>query len=224
MPNAQPISLNNSGIRVDMSNEEHSTILQEEVIAHIICDEFTNTQSWAAATGLASILIQMINGATTFLRTRGYMGPQIRQNVDDEIFPMLNDEFLCDSSHRHRNETAGHDGTHAFSWLSKKGYLTYMGAYVWGATPKLVEACNSVISRLEGTASEEVAGSGRSELDPLSGLKVEYFYRGRKIDKDMYHHLRDDGLDGRSLTLEFSASGVVVHPEQILLSLVEGGT
>jgi hypothetical protein len=220
MPNAQQPSLTFSGIRVDMNTPEHAAAVQGEVSAHIVCDDFTDVQAWSAATGLATIVVETINEGSPYFRSRYYMGPKIRDNVEAGLYPAIDEAFLCEESYTHRNASSGHNGTQAFGWLSNKGYISYIGSYVWVVNSKIVEICNEVVSRISGEELPEPEVQPES-VDLLSRLSVEYSYRGREIDKEMYHNLRDDGLES-SLSLAFSISGQVVNPEQLLLSLVEG--
>lgn len=221
MPNAQQHSFTFSDIRVDMNIPEHAAAVQSEVAAHIVCDEFTDVQAWASATGLATIVAETINKRSSYFRSRYYMGPKIRDNVNADLFPVLDDAFLCDESYSHKNVSNGYNGTQAFGWLSNKGYISYIGSYVWVVNKKLIEICNEVAARISGEELQDPESSSDS-VDLLSRLSVEYSYRDRKIDKEMYHNLRDDGLEG-SLSVSFSISGQAVNPEQLLLSLIEGG-
>jgi len=243
MPNGQTRrGINFSDIRVNINLEEHLEVLTDEVSTNIICDEYTTTQAWSAATALATIVIEVINTGSPHFRSKNGMAPKVREYCALGYFDRLDDEFLTDHSSQHIRENVSEgNGTHAFNFLKQKGYISHISGYDWVVSPRTMEICNSVVERLRAEA--EVEEESGIEVEERSGLcrnpapfpsalgmgivsHVDYLYRGTRVGRDIYYQLKEDGLS-EHLAVEFYVHGAGnepsrVGPQELLLSLLDG--
>ena len=246
MPNAQTRSINFSDIRVNPLLSEHLSVLADEVSTSIICDEFTNTQAWSAATALATIVMEVINTGNPHFKSKYGMAPKVRRYCEAGYFEELDEEFLNEHSSRHMVGVREENGTHAFNFLGQKGYITHILGYKWVISPRTMDICNMVVGRIsmgdEEAEAPEVAEVDAEELDPtttdmptdghlltrLRGvaqaeLELVYTYRGTKVSKEIYLQLKEDGLS-ELLDVEFRSrrEGATVDPKKLLMSLLDG--
>lgn len=243
MTNGQTRGINFSDIRVNINLEEHLEVLTDEVSTNIICDEYTTTQAWSAATALATIVIEVINTGSPHFRSKNGMAPKVRRYCALGYFDRLDDEFLTDHSSQHIRENVSEgNGTHAFNFLKQKGYISHISGYDWVVSPRTMEICNSVAERLRAEVeAPSVAVEDEGTLGPaaiprnedwrtgglrraaLAELRVVYTYRGSEISKDIYYQLEEDGLSDL-LDVEFRdrQRGGTVDIKKLLLSLLDG--